>query len=54
MKTTARPKTRREQLAVANRAPGTLVSRTTRGTFSRPTRSVFDPPRNQTIVPRWG
>lgn len=53
MRTTARPKSRREQLQSVIRTPGTLVSRTTRGVVSRVTRSVFDP-KNTYQPPRWG
>lgn len=52
MKTTARPITRREQFQRAQRAPGQLLNRTTRGTFSKPARSVFTSTNYQ--VPRWG
>lgn len=52
MRTTARPKSRREQLQAVLRSPGTLVSRTTRGVIARVTRSVFTTNNNQ--PPRWG
>jgi hypothetical protein len=38
-----------------NRTSGTLLSRTTKGTFSQPLKSAFDRSKLPTqIVPRWG
>lgn len=53
MRTTARPKNRREQLQSVLRSPGTLVSRTTRGVVSRVVRSAFNPQQKHQ-PPRWG
>ena len=53
MKTTARPLTRREQLNKALRAPGMLVSRTTRGVSYKAFRSVYAASQNNQ-PPRWG
>jgi hypothetical protein len=53
MKTTNRPLNRREQLAKPLRAPGMLISRTTRGVSYKPFRSVYAANANNQ-PPRWG
>ena len=52
-RTTARPLNRREQLAKALRAPGMLISRTTRGVSYKTFRSVYAANQNNQ-PPRWG
>ena len=53
MKTSNRPMNRRETLQRPVRAPGILISRTTRGVSYKAVRSVFAANQNNN-VPRWG
>ena len=50
----AKKLTQSQTYLTPQRAPGALLSRTTKGTFLRPLRSAFDRSQLKSQVPRWG